>query len=233
MARDWFDYLDKLAVPVALTIVGLAYTAHKDAAETDRAAAERVATQARLDLDRDTGYVKLLASQNDRERDLGLKIIDALSREHKFSPDLIPVVSALAAGRPSDPTTQTASHILAANPAPVTAVRGEAPSDKSVVAPVPVYIQIAREDQRPAARVLQDTLRAKGFATPGIELVPNGTANTYVRFFSRPNEAVSATVRDVMNTSGYSATTQDFVNPKKPLTAIEVWIGSKAEVNAG
>ena len=222
--RDWMDYVSTLLLPAVLAIGGIAYTAHKDIQDTRRERAERQEDEARLALDRDSGYVKLLASTNDKERDLGLKIIDALSKEHKFSVDLVPVVAAVAGGRPSDPATQTAARILKANPDKVSAAQ---------LAPEPasrtqVYIQIAKEEQRAEAQALAAELRQEGFATPGIELVSTPTTNTYVRFFARNNAHVADQVNTVIRKHGLASVVQDFTaTSTTALSQIEVWIGSR------
>ena len=222
--RDWLDYVGTLLLPAVLAIGGIVYTAHKDTLDSRREQAERAQDEARLALDRDSGYVKLLASTNDKERDLGIKIIAALSREHKFSADLVPVVAAVAGGRPSDPATQTAAGILKANPDKVSAAQ-LAPE---AGARAQVYIQIAKEEQRAEAQTLAVTLRGEGFATPGIELVSTPTANTYVRFFARNTVRAADQVDATMRKLGFASAVQDFTaSSTTPLPQIEVWIGSR------
>ncbi len=222
--RDWMDYVSTLLLPAVLAIGGIAYTAHKDRLDEQREQAERVEDEARLALDRDSGYVRLLASTNDKERDLGIKIIDALSKEHKFSVDLVPVVAAVAGGRPSDPATQTAVRILQANPDKVsTAQLAPASNGRTQV-----YIQIAKEEQRAEAQALAAELRRDGFATPGIELVSAPTVNTYVRFFARKNARVADQVDAAMHKLGFASAVQDFTaSSTTTLSQIEVWIGSR------
>jgi hypothetical protein len=210
--RDWFDYAGTLLLPVVIAIAGIIYTWQKDRAD-----------DARLALDRDSGYVKLLASTNDKERDLGLRIIDALSKEGKFSPDLVPVVSAVAAGRPGDPDTQKAAQILRSNPQAVARTDLPGPSADTKR----VYIQIAREDQRAKARAFEPALSAAGFATQGIELVPNGTTNSYVRYFAKADKGPAEQVAALLDAQGIHMGVQDFATTgqagSKPL---EIWIGS-------
>ena len=221
--RDWLDYVGTLLLPVVVAVGGILYTAHNDGLNRTREAIEHSEEESRQALARDSGYVELLASTNDRERDLGIKIIDALSKEHKFSTDLIPVVAAVAGGRPSDPTTQTAARILNANVTVAARAQLAAPA----TTPVQVYIQIAREDQRSEAQSLQAALKAAGFGAPGVELVPSGTVNTYVRYFAPNTASVANRVATLMQQQGLAASVQDFTNATAPLRQIEVWIGSK------
>ena len=68
--RGWLDIAERLLIPVVIFAGGILYTAHKDWTDGQRAEANRKADVARQELQRDTGYVKLLAVR-DLMRNLG------------------------------------------------------------------------------------------------------------------------------------------------------------------
>lgn len=72
--RDWIDVAAKLLIPIVLAVGGYLFTAHKDKIDAEQ-----------QQLERDSGYIKLLVSDNDKERDLGLRIISVLQKEGRFS----------------------------------------------------------------------------------------------------------------------------------------------------
>jgi hypothetical protein len=215
--RDWVDTISKLLIPVVIFGAGLIFSVQKD--KNDRANQQ---------FERDSGILKLTASSNEAERTLGLKIIKVQVERGKFSEDLVPVVTAISKGRPSDASTQAAQDILATaarDPAigkqVVPTLANQAPS---------VYLQIARDEQRADAGDLRANLRAAGFAVPGIELVSHGTVNTYIRYFSPDDKPQADKILGLMKNMGFDAAEQDFTasgRGKIPSGQMEVWIGDK------
>ena len=141
--RDWIDISAKLLIPVVIAGGGTWFTWHKDATDKRQRQWER-----------DSGYIRMLASTNEQEKNLGLKIIEVLQSEGQFSPELVPVVKAVAAERrPSDPSTQTAVRILSklqdSNPA-----SPQADGAAQSAAPRAVYIQIGHEEQHDRCSVV-------------------------------------------------------------------------------
>jgi hypothetical protein len=174
--RDWVDTVSKLLIPVAIFAFGLMFSIQKD--RSDRAAQQ---------FERDTSYVKLLTSHNEKERVFAIRMIKALQDKGEFPSQLLPAVQALCDGLPSDPVTQEACGIAQTEKPVVEAAKK--PEEKPVSAPVPsptpgggtIFIQIAREDQRGLAGDLRGKLQAESFAVQTIQLVPHGTTKpTYV-----------------------------------------------------
>ena len=229
--NTWIDLTEKLWVPVLIFLGGITYTVHKDRVDSSRQIEERNQADRRQQLERDSGYIRMLASANDKERDLGLRIIAVLQSEGKFSQDLAPVVYAMSAGRPSDPATQAAARIvsnvaMAKQPVPET-------TSATTDAPTDVFIQIWHEGQRQRATELQQALRAKGFATPGIELVPHATFHTYVRYFALDKVSKAAEVSAIMAPLGFKPQVQDFAHSQEPKSeALEVWFGADEPVSS-
>jgi hypothetical protein len=228
--RDWIDWIDvisKLLIPVVIAAVGILYSSHQGGIERMRLDAQRQDESDRRDLERDTGYIKMLASSNENEQELGMGIIGVLSREHKFSKDLIAVLTIFAGGPQADSLTLAANRILAKAGAQDQLIGAQIAS-AAANSPIQVYVQIAKEEQREDGLKLQLALRNKGFATPPIRLV-NGavaTVHTYVRFFSAPGALKASIVNDVMRELGYTSAVQDFsAFTQTPLPSIEVWIG--------
>ena len=223
--RDWVDTVSKLLIPVAIFAFGLMFSIQKD--RSDRAAQQ---------FERDTSYVKLLTSQNEKERVFAIRMIKALQDKGEFPSQLLPAVQALCDGLPSDPVTEEACGIAQTEKPVVEAAKK--PEEKPVSAPVPsptpgggtIFIQIAREDQRGLAGDLRGKLQAESFAVQTIQLVPHGTTNTYIRYFSTADLNEATTVLGVLKEMGINGSIQDFTktsNGKIPAGQLEVWIGDK------
>ena len=215
--RDWVDTVSKLLIPIFIFGAGFIFSVQKD--KNDRASQQ---------FERDSGILRLTASSNEAERSLGLKIIKVQVERGKFSEDLVPVVTAISQGRPSDASTQAAQDILAT--AAKDPAIGKQVAPTAVDQTPSVYLQIARDEQRADAGDLRTNLQAAGFAVPGTELVGNGTVNTYVRYFSPNDEAQANKVVALMKNMGFEAATQDFTalnRGKIPSGQMEVWIGEK------
>lgn len=214
---DWIDILSKLLIPIALFVVGSYFTMKKNEADL-----------ANQQFQRESEILKLTASSNDTDKAIGLRMIQLLQRKGEKIPDiLLPAVSVVADGRPSDPATQKARSIQAT----------EAKQNQSATATLPssspqstIYLQIAREDQRSEAADLQERLQHAGFSVPGIELVKPPTVNTYIRYFAESDKPQADKVLQLMNEMKFKVEEQDFkrLNQNNTSTGqIEVWIGEK------
>src|SRR5262249_11238326 len=151
---------------------------------------------------------KLAASSNDSERALGLKTIEILQKQGKFSQEMLPVVQAISQGRPSDAGTQRAQNIIQTAKQDPNLVAQLPPASNSALRKI--YIQITKDDQRGDANELTATLQKDGFEVPGIELVNPGTQNNYIRFFSADDKASADKVQQAMQTMGFKIEEQDF-----------------------
>ena len=214
--RDWVDTVSKLLVPVVIFVASAWFSYQKNKSD-----------EANQQFQRESEVLKLAASSNDAERKLGLKTIEILQNQGKFSKEMLPVVQAISEGRPSDPATQKAQNIVAK--------QDQASGIQSaVVTPSQtptIFTQITREDQRPDATELVGALQKAGFEAPGIELVNPGTQNTYVRYFSPGNKQYADRVQELMKGMGFEVQEQDFsatsLRDKSPPGGLEVWIGQK------
>jgi hypothetical protein len=218
--RDWVDISAKLLIPVVIAGGGAWFTWHKDSADKKQRQWER-----------DSGYIKLLASTNEQERNLGLKIIEVLQSEGQFSPELVPVVRAISTeSRPSDPGTQTAARILSKIPA------GDQGSTQGSAAPAAasrqVYIQIGHEEQRERAVLLQIALRKMGYVTPALEQVAHPTFHTFIRYFSKKTQGDAERIQEEMTHLGYAPEVQDF-STDPGSDGLEIWFGDKEPAQAG
>ena len=215
--RDWLEITAKLLLPTVLAVGGILYTWHKDTVD-------RRAEQDRQSFDRDLSLVHLLASSNDKERDLGLKWIDVLGKEGRFPPDLVPIVVALSVGRADQGSSQVATTVLASagSKDPALGARIATAVENT---PTEVYIQIAREEQRPEAERLRSALQKLAFAAPGVELVASATDHTYVRYFAVNNLDKATQIDQEMKRLGFPSKIQNFANGRQT-PQLEVWIGA-------
>lgn len=218
---DIFDLVSKLLIPVAIALAGILYSAHQAKVDNERIKAESQIEDQRRNLERDTGYVKMLLSKDANEKAFGIDIIRVLSRQNNFSPELLAVLTVMAGDDKNADLAEAAQQIIQNQTQVNTA---KAPS-----AATAVYIQISKPEQKADAEALQNALRKEGFAAPGIEFVTGevATVHTYVRFFAAPGALQASRVKDVMTKLGYSAPgVQDFsAYTSSPLSSIEVWIG--------
>jgi hypothetical protein len=214
--RDWFDHVTKiwipLAVPLSITIVGTVYSCQTH--QVDQAQQER---------DRDTALLKDLTSANPGERQYGLVMIKGLIAEKHFPADLLPAMTALSMGMPSDPVTQTAADFVSGSPKQV-------PTQQQPAAPVAsgpaVYIQFRNEAQRCNLGRLRTALMRAGFAVPAAEQVANGPDQTSVRFFSDTQGGQAKRVAAAAASVGLHPSVSNFsASTSAPLSQIEVWFG--------
>ena len=137
---------------------------------------------------------------------------------------LVPVVQAVAQGRPSDPATRNAQNILAQAQA-AQPTMSAAPASKEQRSRV--YIQIAREDQRDDAQKLEQALNAGGYTAPGVELVQTPTRNTYIRYFSPNKKDQAEKIQQMMQQLGITAAIQNFsIAQGASSPDLEVWLGA-------
>jgi len=222
--RDWIDIVDvfsKVLIPVVIAYLGIAYSSHEAKIAQQRLIDERQTEIERRNLERDTGYVRMLLSKDQNEKAFGIDVIRVLSRQNKFSPDLLAVLTVMAGDDKNADLAEAAKQILE-NQVQVNSAKA---SNSAIV----VYIQISKPEQRADAEALQDALRKDGFAAPGVQLVTSevATVHTYVRFFAASGASKASTVKDVMSKLGYTSPgVQDFsAYTPSPLSSIEVWIG--------
>lgn len=218
MADDRFhgtiDTVSKLLIPIVIFVVGSIFS---------------FLNYRNAQFDRETGILRLAASSNEKERDIGMKIIENLQKQGKFSAEMKPVVEAISQGRPGDPSTQTAQRILDSDK------RGSTPVGQQPAVPpksqIPiVYLQIAKEEQRAEAGELQASLHDIGLEVAGIELVSGGTINTYIRYFANIDKPYADKVLEQMKKMQFEVREQDFTKfnqGKESPGGIEVWIGQK------
>jgi hypothetical protein len=216
--RDWVDISSKLLLPVVIFAVGLYFTHKKD-----------VSDEKNLQFEHQNEILKLASSSNPTEQLVGLKMIEVLQQQGSFPEYLNPVLDQIAAGRPSDPSTQKARSILAAEPQQKPAVQTQVPVTPKAQHPV-VYLQIAREDQRAAASEIKGRLQSIGFSAPGIELVKQPTMNTYIRYFSVDDKPEADKVLQLMREMNFKVEEQNFTRLNQNNASsgqLEVWIGDK------
>jgi len=225
-SQEWIDTISKLLLPLVIFGAGLLYSSSKDKA--DRAAQQ---------FDRDTGILKLVVSSNERERLLGLKVIDIQRANGELSPYLSDAVTAVSQGAPSDASTVAAKAIVETTRKDAAAQAGPTSPGSQAPAPSaearknpPLFLQIAREDQRAEAATLQSKLQGTGFSVQGIQLVQSPTTNNYVRYFSAPDKDLSDKVVALMKENGITASSQSFTSLNKNGSiaqgTIEVWLGT-------
>jgi hypothetical protein len=216
--RDWVDTVSKLLIPIVIFAASALFSYQRDKSDA-----------ANQQFQRESEVLKLAASSNEAERRLGLKTIEILQQQGKFSKEMLPVVQAISQGRPSDSSTQRAQTILEVARQDPSIGQQIASSTKNQLPTI--YIQITKDEQRSDVNELIGALQNLGFDVPDVELVNPGTQNTYVRHFSESNQQHGDQVFQLMKTMGFDVQQQDFsktsLRDKNPPGVLEVWIGHK------
>jgi hypothetical protein len=123
--KNWVDIAGIILVPLLIAVIGGVYTRVQWKSDEER-----------LHLDRDIGYLKLLASEKETEQQLGLVFVAQRKRDGDFSNDLHAMLTELAAGPPDLTTTQAAKQILDERRQVVESIK-----DRNDQTSTPVYIQ--------------------------------------------------------------------------------------------
>jgi hypothetical protein len=123
--KNWVDIAGIILVPLLIAVIGGVYTRVQWKSDEER-----------LHLDRDIGYLKLLASEKETEQQLGLVFVAQRKRDGDFSNDLHAMLTELAAGPPDLKTTQAAKQILDERRQVVESIK-----DRNDQTSTPVYIQ--------------------------------------------------------------------------------------------
>lgn len=224
--RDWLDLIAKLLLPVVIAGGGFWFTMHEDGIKATQEKNDHTTDVARQQLERDTGYIRMLVSTNEKERELGLKIIEGRQQHGDFSQDLVPVLLPFYNGRPSAQSTQTARGILKTAATQNQEIKKKIDEQPSNTEPT-VYLQIAREEQRAEAVKLQDQLTKANFTVEDIDLPKGPTVNTYVRYFSEGGKENADKILAIMKTMGFNVEEQFVHGNQAPPNQLEVWIGQR------
>ena len=95
---SWLSITEKIDLPLAIAMVGIWFN---------------VTTSQQQEFERNLSYVKMLISENPKERFMGLTIVESLQQKNKLDPVLIVVVKQLAGGSEGSPQTALAQSIVA------------------------------------------------------------------------------------------------------------------------
>jgi len=76
--RDPLDTFSKIFIPILIAV-----------ATTIVSSTQYCSTQSAKRFERDSGYLKMLVSTNEKEKDLGLKMVDVVTKKGEFSTELI------------------------------------------------------------------------------------------------------------------------------------------------
>ena len=226
--RNWFDITSTLLLPVILACAALwvPYKTHES--DVFRQQNESKENKARIEFERETGFVKMMASQNEDERQLAVALI-SITPPKERDQQVNAVLTSLCSRKTDSNLKGLACDLT---PTGQVAQRQPEPSQISGSGPT-VYIQIAKEDQRADAERLQARLAQNDFRAVSIQFVqpPVATVHTYVRFFAASSALQAAKIADVMSALNYNAVgVQDFSSyTDKPLPSLEIWIGRSQE----
>lgn len=133
-------------------------------------------------------------------------------------------VAALVPAAPKSEAAQPTEATPTEAPAAPSAATGAAVNDTRL--PPRVFIQIANEEQRRAARILAEQLRSQSLLVPGIENVgAKAPAAPEVRYFNDEDRAVAEVTQKSLSEQGLSATKLARVQMRASRGTVEVWFG--------
>lgn len=90
-----------------------------------------------------------------------------------------------------------------------------------------VYVQIAEERQRTAAKQIIQKINGGDFRFPGIELVERRIGKTQVRYFHKEDETKAQNLAEQLKSAKIEAATI-FTNLKAPDNLLEIWFANDA-----
>lgn len=214
--RDWFDISARLILPLVIALTGAWYTRENDASN-----------RRQQEWDLASSYLKMLASQNEDERALGMKIIRVLQSQKRFPQELNPpaeeLATGIAKGNSSVPGKWDAKAFL-----------GKLRQSNSQLSPAQsgkfsVHVVIGRTDQKESGNKVWIKMRDLGYITPPVESVQSPTHNTYIRYFAKDRHPDAEKIQKAMQELGFPAKLQDFTDDpdvQGEPDALEVWLGT-------
>ncbi len=230
-ARDWVDVVAKLLLPLVIAVIGGIYTYLSHKGDVERLSAESTATLARLRFDRDARYTEMLIEGTPQKKHYAIAIIADFSRRNNLSPEVNQVLQQLCDVEESADLKADACAALARRPK--TSVSTAVASVPHDALPVKVTVELANDNQRNDAKILQAKLREKGYDAKeeDQEVLPAASSsfNTYVRTFSPKAAAAAESVRQIMVSQGYQSVAIQYLSPEGQESAdgIEIWIGKR------
>jgi hypothetical protein len=231
-AQEMLPWLQGVLLPVAVAAVGGLYTYvqnnHNERnlqQEKDRADVTSRAAQA-------SQLLIHLASTNDRERLLSIKLAEQLGKDNLLPQELVPVLIEIASSDPSAAVSRAAGEALADTKRVTTVAPNGNVSTQSVAPatlqtlPARVYVHIRSEEQRPVARVLSSALEQGGFNVPGIQRVEVGPARSELRYFAGSSQEDIQGIEKVLAAEGLSVKDADLSSQYKGLRSrhYELWL---------
>lgn len=206
--RDWWSKIEIITkiissiaavfLPIALLIVGNQLTEQQKKVEISRQQAENSANRL-------PKLIEQLSSSNPTEKKLSIQVAVYLSNQGQLPKELVPALVAVANTDNSDVVRSVArsSLINLAEQQPLLA-----PEIKAELSTL-VYIQIANENQREKAKVIQSSLIKSGFSAPGIENVgdnigakPEIPKITEIRYFRDEDKAQVDKIKNILESNG-------------------------------
>jgi hypothetical protein len=189
--------VSSVLLPLVVAAVGGFYTylqnKHHDADLAVQKDHEKVTARAQ----QATQLLVHLASLNDRERLLAIKVAEQLGKDDLLPQELVPVLVETASSDPNATVSSAAQQAVAATKqvttvAPGGSVATQAFQPASVLQSLPprVYVHIRSDNQHSAALTLSSALELAGYNVPGIQKVEIGPTRSELRYFggSDPND---------------------------------------------
>ena len=203
-------------VPLAIFLVGNQYTSQKDSSDREQ-----------RNLDRISGLIKNLASENSSERVMAINYITFLAQKQEAPADLVPLLISSVEKKPESPEGRAAATALKT----IETNKSLSPLVQQTLSSLParVFLHIRDEAQRAKAKDIQDQLVANGWPVPGIERVSAGPEKTIVKYFRPEDQPEAQQIADALHNLKIDATTSNSsaflksANLTVPPRHFEIW----------
>jgi hypothetical protein len=226
-SRDWWaktEIITKIIssiaavfLPIALLIVGNQLTEQQKKSEDLRQQAENRANRL-------PKLIEQLSSSNPTEKKLSVQVAVYLANQGQLPKELVPVLVAVANTDNNDVVRSEVRSSLINLAEQQPSLAPEINAELSTL----VYIQIANENQREKAKVIQSDLIKNGFSAPGIENVGDNVGAkpkildiTEVRYFRNEDKTQVGKIKKILKSNGINTFRE--VETSGTVKQIEIW----------
>ncbi|HEX6861365.1 MAG TPA: hypothetical protein VF414_01035 [Thermoanaerobaculia bacterium] len=165
-------------------------------------------------------FSEKITSSDPNQRILALNLLRAI--EPEFATKLALAVSAAEA--PKSEVKRVAQQV---------AIESTARAEKAST-PARVYVHIREDEDRPHARLIEESLESNGFDVPGIERVGRRSpSNSQLRYFRRSEEPEANEIVEILTATGVAVKPQ-YISGHEKSTAIrprhyELWLAPRSQ----
>ncbi|MFC1825558.1 hypothetical protein ACFL9T_22840 [Thermodesulfobacteriota bacterium] len=237
-SRDGWSKIEILAkitgaifLPIVLLVLGNWYTNQQRIENEANREREKLSDSQQRNADRVTNLLRHLASPNQRERVLAIKVSQFLAQEKQLPAELVPVLVEVAS-----------KDDIEASGAATEVLRIAAKTDKALVSsvesglasiPPRVYFHVRNASQKSRVNKYIETLIKNGFVVPKVRTVDFGPSNSEIRYFRKEEKEEAKKAMEILINEGLNISLRDLSQKYQESTSIrprhyELWLKPNA-----